>query len=146
MNKIIFLDIDWVLITSEQDMQEWIFNQNSCNNLMYILEKTWAKLVISSSWRHNLEKLKIAWENNWLDWNLIIWVAPSKTGWWRDEEILQWLRWNEIYQPYKRLAIDDCYFKMNQIDMLWSLVRTNFSEWITRIVAEYAIQKLNTSY
>ena len=60
--KIIFLDIDGVLIPDfdhENIKQEW--NRSCVNNLMYIISQTNAKIVISSSWRHNIKSLKTSW-------------------------------------------------------------------------------------
>lgn len=145
MNKIIMLDIDWVLINSQNDMKNWTFNEKCVENLEYIISKTWAKIVISSSWRHNIESLKKTWFSSWLSWDYIIWVTPSKTWWGRDEEIRQWLEWNSIYQSYTWIAIDDEYFDMKVTDFLWNLVRTDFETWLTRPIAEYCIQKLNYS-
>ena len=146
MNKILFLDLDWVMITSEQDMKNWTFNEKCVENLEYILLKTWAKIVISSSWRHNLKQLKKAWLSSWLNLEYIVWVTPSKTWWGRDEEIRQWLEWNSIYQPYNWVAIDDEYFDMQITDFLWNLVRTDFETWLTRELTEICIKKLNSPY
>lgn len=143
MHKLIFLDIDWVLKT---DLNPWSeFNQSCCNNLIYILNKTWAKLVISSSWRHNLENLKNAFFENWLDWNMyVVWVTPSKTWQWRDWEIFQWLSWNQsVYWEIKWIAIDDEYYDMFKVKFLGQLLKTEFDTWLNRELAEKAIKYLN---
>ena len=60
MEKIIFLDIDGVLATPEylKDGQ-WALNPEKQKLIGEILDKTNAKIVLSSSWRHNtLEKTK----------------------------------------------------------------------------------------
>ena len=146
MNKIIFLDIDGVLNTDFQenwDNTQW--DWNSCNNLMYIIWKTQAKIVISSSWRHNLQKLKRIWQENWLDWDLIIWVTPSETWHGRDEEIRQFLSWNQDFlYPYEYVAIDDEYNPMPITSISWKLVKTDPRKWITRQCAEAVIKQLNS--
>lgn len=55
MEKIIFLDIDGVIATpySLDESGIWTFTDECQDNLEYLLKKTGAKLVISSSWRKN---------------------------------------------------------------------------------------------
>jgi hypothetical protein len=153
--KIIFLDIDGVLIPDfdhEKLDQQW--NQSCVNNLIYIINKTWAKIIISSSWRHNLKSLKRSWLEAWLDWGYIIWVTPSKTWWGRDEEIRQWLEWFLIYNRILNseyamdfisswVAIDDEYFNMKKTDAMWKLIRTEIWTGLNTEKAEEAINILN---
>ena len=78
-NKIIFLDIDGVLNVMSQEFDEFgqLFNPVFVNNLAYIIEKTNAKLVISSSWRFRGLKHMV---NLWKHRNLpgeIIGVTPD---------------------------------------------------------------------
>ena len=144
--KIIFLDVDWVLVTWfdwKNPSQE--FNENCVNLLKNLIARTWAKIVISSSRRHYLGDLKRSWLEAWLDLELIIGVTPSRTWWWRDGEISQWIEWNlPNIIPLTRIAIDDEHFNMNRTDALWKLVRTNLNEWITRKILDLCIQKLNS--
>jgi hypothetical protein len=152
--KIIFLDIDGVLIPDfdhEKIDQQW--NQSCVNNLMYIINKTDAKIVISSSWRHNLKSLKRSWLESWLDWDYIIWVTPSKTWWGRDEEIRQYIEWQKnnpwikvngwLNDDIKWIAIDDEYFLMKKTDAMRKLVRTEIWTGLNRELAEEAIKILN---
>lgn len=144
MNKIIFLDIDGVLIPDFKKWQEQSFNANCVDILLYIIRKTGAKIVISSSWRHHLWALKTQWLESWLDWDLIVWVTPSRTNEWRDWEIQQWIKWNlEHLTPINRVAIDDQYQSMSWTDLLWKLVIIEPKFWLTRKKAELAIFKLN---
>jgi hypothetical protein len=160
--KIIFLDIDWVLIPNfnhEEIDQEW--NVECCDNLVEIIESTNAKIVISSSWRHNIKNLKKAWLKAWLDEDFIIWVTPSKTWWGRDEEIKQYLEW-QSFNPYymwldyiswhkvltwrkdvKWIAIDDEYFAMKKTDKMWKLVRTKIGTGLDKKAMNEAIRLLN---
>ena len=149
--KIIFLDIDGVLIPDfdhENIKQEW--NRSCVNNLMYIISQTNAKIVISSSWRHNIKSLKTSWLEAWLDWDLIIWATPSRTWGGRDEEIKQWLEWGCRYEEAKWwfgwwnwITIDDEHFSMKKTDAMWKLVRTEIGTWLNREKALEAISLLN---
>jgi hypothetical protein len=62
--KIIFLDIDGVLNVSSRERDEWgsVFHPHLVENLRLIVEKTDAKIVISSSWRKDgLAKMQEMW-------------------------------------------------------------------------------------
>lgn len=56
--KIIFLDIDGVLCTPQEFRKDYLedlshgFNRECLDNLEWLIEKTGAKIVISSSWRN----------------------------------------------------------------------------------------------
>lgn len=50
-NKIIFLDIDGVLSTGRMMFQQW--DKEAMGNLLVLLDKTNAHIVVSSSWRDN---------------------------------------------------------------------------------------------
>jgi len=75
--KLIFLDIDVVLVTTKSLMagNEYRFDKECVGNLFEILTKTDAKIVISSSWREDrtlvqLQKLyeKMVWAITLLMW------------------------------------------------------------------------------
>lgn len=148
MKKIIFLDIDWVLnldydTENKKNNEKWYWD--SCNNLVYILKKTDARIVISSSWRHNLWDLYRVWQKNWLNWDYIIWVTPSRTNKWRDEEIRQWINWNKYHlYPYKYVIIDDRPEILPINHMAWNLIIPDVEKWITRPCAEAVIKQLNS--
>ena len=148
--KIIFLDIDGVLIKwdnigSINPYWSFVdeFDRSCINNLLYIIEKTWAKLVISSSWRHELWSLRKTWLSYWLDWDLIIWVTPSKTNKGRNWEIKQWLAWNPNITDW--ITIDDCYYSLDWCREQNRLVQPDVNKWLTREEARIAINILNNN-
>jgi hypothetical protein len=65
MIKVIFLDIDGVLNVMSQERDEYgsLFHKHFEDNLRLIIEKTSAKIVISSTWRFDgLTKMKEMWK------------------------------------------------------------------------------------
>lgn len=96
-HKIIFLDIDGVLNVMSREFDEYgqLFNPIFVNNLAYIIEKTNAKLVISSTWRYSGHNRMI---NMWKYRNLpgeIIDITPDLyKDVDRGDEIKAWLEKN----------------------------------------------------
>ena len=105
MNKIIFLDIDGVLnmLSKQSDQYGALFEKRYVDNLAEIVEKTGAKIVISSSWRTlGIEHMRNMWKHRNLpgeivditpdlaDFKLVgetkLWVSPE-----RGKEINAWL-------------------------------------------------------
>lgn len=65
MDKIIFLDIDGVLNVISQGYDKFgqLFHEHFVDNLRYIIEKTSAKIVISSTWRMSgLKTMQDMWK------------------------------------------------------------------------------------
>jgi hypothetical protein len=119
--KIIFLDIDGVLYTSsyheylvlnrkpERDKYGYIFDPNTVENFNEIIEKTEAKIVISSTWkRHGLDKIRKIFNERGIKGE-IIGLTPTSTiddlFFCRGEEIEHWLSYNGL--PEKFVVIDD---------------------------------------
>lgn len=72
--KIIFLDIDGVLNVRCEKKDEFgcIFHENFVNNLRWIIKKTDAKIVISSTWKIiGIEKLREMWKKRNLPGEII---------------------------------------------------------------------------
>ena len=72
--KIIFLDIDGVLNLIPQGHDEFggIFHSHFVNNLKRVIDETGAKIVISSTWRHDgLQRMKDMWEKRNLPGDVI---------------------------------------------------------------------------
>jgi len=72
--KVIFLDIDGVLNVIPQGHDDYggIFHTEFVDNLKYIIDKTKAKIVISSSWKSNgLDVLQKMWEDRKLPGEVI---------------------------------------------------------------------------
>ena len=78
--KIIFLDIDGVLNVIGQGVDEYgqKFHKHLEDNLRYIIEKTGAKIVISSNWRTSgLKIMKEMWQHRNLPGEVID-VTPTE--------------------------------------------------------------------
>jgi len=71
INKIIFLDVDFVLNTRKSLTKDGLFSldKECLNNLFYIIEKTGAKIVLSSTWRLYNEHKKFLNDHGifWID-------------------------------------------------------------------------------
>jgi len=159
--KIIFLDIDWVLIriwwwvervSRNEKWKNWLlteFELELVNNLVSLIRATWAKIVISSSWRHIPDILYKSWNEAWLNSNLIIWFTPSWLWHWRWNEILTWINeWHKTCpsQLYIKnwIAIDDDSADMKSINRLWRFIHTKSNQWLTKEKTQEAISILNS--
>lgn len=79
--KIIFLDIDGVLNVYPQGYDEYgaIFHPHLVENLKLILDRTGAKIVVSSTWRRSgLSIMKEMWEKRGLPGEVID-ITPFET-------------------------------------------------------------------
>ena len=172
--KIIFLDIDGVLIrfwntkqirdTRAKKWDKWgiitSLDEDLVINLREIIIKTWARIVISSSWRRNKE-LMMKLENQFYQcvlpdiflsknlWEQTIWKTEHSLWHWRWNEILSWImKYNktckEWYHIKEWIAIDDDSFDMKCISRIWKFVKTETHEWLTKEKAEEIILKLNS--
>jgi hypothetical protein len=98
MEKIIFLDIDGVLNVCFEGRDEYgrYFHPHFVENLRYIIEKTQAKIVISSTWRFSgLIIMQEMWEKRNLPGEVID-ITPHIDICKRGEEIQFWLDNNQI--------------------------------------------------
>jgi len=108
--KIIFLDIDGVLNVIPQEYDEFggLFHEKFVDNLRWIIEQTNAKIVISSTWRHDgLKSIKNMWKKRNLPGE-IIGITPNEVDVVnrgtckfydlvsRGHEIQQWINDNNI--------------------------------------------------
>lgn len=150
--KIIFLDIDGVLNVIGQGYDKYgqLFHEHFQENLRYIIKKTGAKIVITSSWRGNgLEFL----QNLWKDRNIggeIIGITDLDYDKYscRGEEIDQYIKTHNVE---KYVIIDD------DSDMLEHQMKNfvctsdnidhedcvDIGYGLTKICAEKAIEILN---
>ena len=134
--KIIFLDIDGVLNVIEQGYDEYgpIFHEHFQDNLKYIIEKTEAKIVISSSWRSDgIDKLINMWKHRNIAGEIID-ITPQcydivnfgKFEFYdevrRGDEIQYWIENNIEYIHSYCIIDDDNDFLETQIE---NLVRTS---------------------
>jgi len=124
-NLYIFLDIDGVLntrnhlirqkkVTGKCSNMDWC--PIACNNILRLCKKFGARIIVSSSWRHqySLEKLKTFFEMNGIPSDFIIGTTPSTAeqsdnqNYCRGHEVKQWLYTNE--EPNASyVIIDDDY-------------------------------------
>ncbi len=127
MNKYLFLDIDGVLNTGqysnylvenglcETDADGYLFDPDAVEWLEYIIEKTDAKIIITSTWRLDGD-MQALWRNRDLAGE-VIGITPTllrekgvgKFSCWFDDrgmEVEAWLQDNAI-DPYKYAILDD---------------------------------------
>ena len=114
--KYIFLDIDGPLNTGRNDYLDpdkygHHFDNMAVNNLRRIVDRTGARIVVSSSWRHlGLERLQDIWNG----WGMPGEIEGFTPGIWgedrvfdtRGEEIKQWLKEN-AGGSYSYVVLDD---------------------------------------
>lgn len=169
--KIIFLDIDWVLLpllhAAEYEklwIQKWckldfmerahkIIKQECVAELVRIIEETWAKIVISSSWRHHWaycrDLLWECWANDvYSIWEYVISKTPSNTDGGRSTEILSWIdQYHKDCRSWWHIthwvAIDDEWYDMKAIRRLGKLVKTDGHIWLSKENADEIISILN---
>lgn len=94
MCKIIFLDIDGVLNVHCEERDEFgpIFHKNFEDNLKWIIEKTSAKIVITSTWRFSgLNSMIEMWKHRGLPGE-VIGITPHIGICKRGEEIQFWMK------------------------------------------------------
>jgi len=122
---------------------KWLFWENQLNSLKNIIMHTWAKIVISSSWRRNMmdkvrDEFYLAEEKTWFNfWSHVISQTPDSLWYWRWNEILSWIDrhhatcwvWDHITHW---VAIDDNDHDMKCIKRLWRFVHTRVWDWLTK--------------
>ena len=152
MEKYIFLDFDGVINTPKGK-----FDKNAVTNLRRLLERTDAKVVISSTWRlQGMEYIQQLWQEYQLPGEVID-LTPScnstnfsnvdgQEEWQglhgcKGLEIAEWLRLN-AKEPYQYIILDD------EEDFLFSqrehLVKVEGSKSLDKADVRVAIQILNT--
>ena len=116
MVKIIFLDLDGVLNIIDQEFQYFTsfnkfenieyFERHLVARLNHIINQTDVNLVISSSWRLDMEQLEFELKKvNFKYWDKVIGSTPVRDN--RGAEILEWLEKNYPNNDYEFLVIDD---------------------------------------
>lgn len=156
MEKIIFLDIDGVLFTSEhykylslshkkyKDKYGFIFDPVCVARFNEIMEKTSAKIVLSSSWRMaGLDTMKKCFGVRGVDGDLIDLTPISTIDDWfisRGEEIEFWLSRNGM--PDKFVVIDDASLG-EEYDKWKGFFKTTMTTGITEEIKDNIINYLN---
>lgn len=141
--KIIFLDIDWVLIrlptkkNIELVKNFWRFNINLISDkslflLKELIKKTWVRIIISSSWRNSNKLLELFYnkcKEVWFDIKeFVIWKTISEWYFNRWKEIKHFIdNFNENIENF--LILDDEDFDI--IDLFWkeNFIITNWENW-----------------
>ena len=152
MEKYIFLDFDGVINTQNDK-----FDKNAMANLRRLLEKTDAKVVISSTWRlQGMEYIQQLWQEHHMQGE-VIGLTPScnstnfsnvdgQEEWQglhgcKGLEIAEWLRLN-AKEPYHYVILDD------EEDILFNqrehLVKVDGSKGLSKTDVRETIKILNT--
>lgn len=118
--KVIFLDIDGVLVTRNSIKYQYLnfpdetnirFSKKAVKNLNKLIRLTGAKIVISSTWRlfHSLEKLQNIFEEQKIKGKIISTTSVEKATIEEDiprgQKIADWLEQNPEVKQY--VIIDD---------------------------------------
>ena len=150
--KIIFLDFDGVISTYEKG---WRFDVEKIELLKEIVDKTDAKIVVTSSWKrgftevdkfiksfYNKPRNKDLKNVTIFDWFAnSIYDITDNNGSWRGDEIQRWIdKHNEEIESYVILD-DDSDFRDNQ---LFNFVQTDTYEGITSREVKLCIKILNS--
>jgi succinate dehydrogenase flavin-adding protein (antitoxin of CptAB toxin-antitoxin module) len=149
--KIIFLDFDGVISTYEKG---WRFDVEKIKLLKEIVDKTDAKIVVTSSWKRGFTEvdnfIKSFYDKprnkDLKNITIFDWFANSiyditdNNGSWRGDEIQRWIdKHNEEIESYVILD-DDSDFRDNQ---LFNFVQTDTYEGITSREVKLCIKILN---
>ena len=113
--KIVFIDLDGVLITRDEDGDlEEFFNPKCVRNLNSIIDQTKCEIILSSDWRlsHSLSAMQDIFKDEGVvkgpvDYTPNLWTKNSNTNDLeeiRSQEIKKWLKENN---HHKWCAIDD---------------------------------------
>ena len=145
--KLIFLDIDGVLVTSRHLIQSnkyfgFEFDPECIKNLLDILEKTEAQIVVSSSWREGrtLKQLQSIFEINGII--KVIGMTPVIDGVIRGREIKEYLHnSNECGMNISKFVIIDDEEEMG--DLKNYLIETDFKTGINQEVKDRVINFLS---
>ncbi|QQE81212.1 HAD domain-containing protein [Alicyclobacillus sp. SO9] len=145
--KVIFLDIDGVLVTSRHFVQSQKyfgheFDPVCVENLKLILSQTNAKIVVSSSWREGrtLKNLEAIFDANGLE-NCLVGQTPLLEFGTREDEIQTYIdemRGTE-FEVQQFVIIDD-EEEMNRL--VSHLVRTDFQTGLTSETVLSAVEHL----
>jgi hypothetical protein len=144
MMKLIFLDIDGVMVTSRHLVQSkryfgQEFDPECIKNLKAILDKTDADIVVSSSWREGrtLKQLQSIFEINGI--NKVIGMTPIIDGAIRGREIEEYLNnTKELGMGISAFVIIDDEEEMGGLETY--LIETEFKTGITDDIKNRVIE------
>lgn len=143
--KVIFLDIDGVLVTKQsilanRHIHPHDFDKDCVNVLNHILFETGAKIVISSTWRlfWNMSELKEHFSKFGIDPDVIIDITPDfNQSMARGLEIAWWLRNHSEVEDF--VIIDDDN-DMHHLSLF--LVQTNMDGGLRASHIEYILDMI----
>ena len=151
--KIIFLDIDGVLNRHSYDTH-LVLENDLVENLKNLLEKTGAKIVLSTFWRGFPDYIKFIFGSYDISYDTIIGVTPgedkAKLGniyksEVRSNQILDWLEENgSMVESY--LILDDREYAAIGRKQKDRFIKTNTKLGFTDDLIEEAVQILKTPY
>jgi hypothetical protein len=136
-SPVVFLDVDGVLIGYDLPLPS--FSRVAVREINRILDKTGAKIVLSTSWRFDEGCISdLLRRGVRLDGNLIGTTGVCRNT--RGEEIFQWLE--EHGWPLRFVALDDNASGMELIG--GAFIQTDPAVGLTRAVADKAIARLRS--
>lgn len=144
--KVIFLDFDGVITLPPK----WHLESDKIKSVKKIVDETGAKIVVSSSWRHGLERHFVHILENDPNNEMIIWLRDNilditpdvGLGNGRGGEIQQWL--NDHREVTNYVILDDDGDMWDS--QLFHFVQTNYEYGLTESETTYAIKILNDLY
>lgn len=147
--KVIFLDIDGVLNNEKTTITTstgWDFvEDDKIQILKYILNKTKAKIVLSSTWRWERDNPQrnqdfCELQNKLKEYNIEFYdYTPTLLRGRRQDEIFEWLKNHSDIENY--IILDDTFDEIDKT--LPNFFKTNFKTGLTKEIAEKAIKFLN---
>jgi len=145
MNKVVFLDIDGVLVNRKSLIQHQgrrsVGDPECVANLNLITDQTQAKLVLSSTWRHDpigFDSLKLLFKSWGVTGEFIGTTTLEHEGFpTRGSEIALWLKENLFYGNF--IILDD---DSDMNELLPFLIKTTFEKGLTAKEVTAAIRRL----
>lgn len=157
MKKVIFLDIDGVLNTSYTKYRDDILDDFRLDYLAKIVNKTHAKIVLTSTWRYNIsknlfsfkaysnstKKLIDSLKERGIKISALLPDTPNNR---RAEDVLEFIKKHKVT---RFVILDDELFNYEPLKLSNNLLRTSFYEeneldaGLTQKMIRQAIQLLN---
>ena len=136
---ITFLDIDGVLNSEDYAIYRYVFKETDSDEffdkraiafLNLLIEETDTKIVLSSSWRSDLEEVKKRMTDNGFKYDIFD-ITPYRESRIRGEEIQDWIdEYEKTHEPLESYVIldDDCDILPEQND---NFVQCDFMNGLT---------------
>ena len=136
--KLVFLDIDGVLVTPAECMQKMVridgdllhhFNPEAVSAINHVTETTGAKFVISSTWRmHGIKILSKHFKNEAVLGEIVS-ITPRLNSYERGLEIMDWLANNESFEVDAFSIVDDEGDAAHTDELRKHFVKTLWRDW-----------------